>query len=203
MSVAQAYGAAVRAIAPRFRVQAYPKRSAFRIVALTSLILVGCSDGMSQWDYAHNGVGVIMPEERAHLLEGGCPDLPLGKGTGYWTPTLEDIGRVEGKLAEILARELQGEQSGLTPRAYVRQYAGMTLGGETWIVVRGTHAELISALTDAHMARPFYIRWFRKSPEDPAYWRGGGLRFCNAGRLVFAVAFDAQADTSTPVSMSK
>jgi hypothetical protein len=61
----------------------------------------------------------------------------LGITPPYWTPSFEDIARVERQLKPYLAGETNPQAKGIDtkPGSYKRQYLGYTNDGRRWIFV--------------------------------------------------------------------
>jgi hypothetical protein len=86
--------------------------------------------------------GVIFPPEKAKTLLKQCSrDEPNGI-TGYWLPQTGQIVELEHRLPALLERKIQQMADAAEPHGphmpnYLRQYAGLLIGGRKVIYVNG------------------------------------------------------------------
>lgn len=93
---------------------------------------------------------IAMSQERVQLIDTGVifsaehversgADRALGVTRPFWTPSPEQIARIETQLKRYLGRVTPAKAKVIAARlgSYKRQYFGYTDGGKRWILVNG------------------------------------------------------------------
>lgn len=80
----------------------------------------------------------VIPFAKSGYLRGPCE--PEGALTG-WTPSAEDVARIEDRLVEIETKLRKASRGRLGKDDYVRQYTGVVVGTERQVFLQATLAK--------------------------------------------------------------
>ena len=131
------------------------------VVAMSSLLTATTADTTQLFDPAH---GVILSGSEGRAIAEACGGT---SSAAHSTLTPIDIGRVERKLAPLLAEDLQNSGSTAVPHEYYRQYASGRLGPRSAIFVNGFHeSPFLSSGKESNWRRSAVI----VSDGGDSYW---------------------------------
>jgi hypothetical protein len=102
-------------------------------VFATSLAMATTAEEAPVFDPTH---GVVLSGSEGKAIAAACGGTS-SEARSTLTPI--DIGRVERRLAPLLAEDLRNSGSSSVPREYYRQYASGRLGARAAIFVNGFH----------------------------------------------------------------
>lgn len=169
------------------------------VAVLCTIGLAGCHRQSDLWPAKATDWSIIVPARYAPVIVDRCRPLSQAAATTYWTPSQDQVRRIESSLLVALDSTLTGQGSSLRAKDYLRQYAGMQRDEARWIYVAGAHRELYLDLLREYHDRSLLFRLTHRSPAGSEYWRRTGHGFCDAGYLAFAAKIDAA--TYKPVEL--
>lgn len=137
---------------------------------------------------------VLPASEGPRLLRSCSPTPEDGAGAwnpaGFWEPDAATAREVETRLPALLDSVLplvdhaRGRPGTLRSADYVRQYVGITRGGERLVYVHGLAEGILKMLDETHGTR------------QPAFdWRRYALTVCDGGVGLFGVVYDPRRGT--------
>jgi len=131
--------------------------------------------------------GVVLPQEEAAKLASQCSRPSPGQVDSYWTPSKEDIDRLETALPAFFRKQahdwrgflrkpnLTDEDADKLLAQYVRQYVGFVIAGKKIIYVNAVAGWGIG--------------------DHPELWQTKAIRICDGGSITFGVEYDPASKT--------
>jgi hypothetical protein len=116
----------------------------------------------------------IFAGDRALELTEQCSRISPGPVESTWTPSASEISAMEPALLERVRQELTTANAQEDAAAYIRQYAGLVIGGR----------------------RVIYTHGFIERIDDPDEgWRTHARIICDGGPITFGVEYDPATRT--------
>jgi hypothetical protein len=150
-----------------------------------SVVILATLVGMSACKSERNSGALIpswaavLPSQNAAAVGQPCGP-PLHAAEGIWSPTQEDISRLERELDRVLEKSLARSAlpDSLRPAVtdYYRQYAGVVVNGKRLINVTGFHRQYLAAV--------------QRLNADTTAWRTQPVLFCDGGEFYFGATYD-------------
>jgi len=161
-------------------------RAAVRLTNMRlSVVILAALLGMSACKAERNSAALIpswaalVPSQNAAVVGQPCGP-PLHAAEGIWSPSQEDIRRLERQLnlvlEESLARSLLPDSLRPAVNDYYRQYAGVIVNGRRLIYVTGFHRQYLASVQQLH--------------GDTTAWRTQPVLVCDGGEFYFGAAYD-------------
>jgi hypothetical protein len=159
-----------------------PHDRAMRAFIILAFLCVAGS-ALAQTDDAFQpNTGAIFPAHSARVLTNQCSRFAPDP-EGVWTPSAEDIARLEPTLFSLVNDELRREGDQYGPRtaaSYYRQYGGLIVGGRRIIYING-----VVNLEQRMIAMSEITRNHRSLD-----WRTQTFLLCDGGTTTFGVEYD-------------
>jgi hypothetical protein len=127
---------------------------------------------LSSFALAQRAKSVVLPEKEAKRITDQCSRETPSEVTGTWTPSPEDIKKMEAKLSDIKNLRakccIKGQQIE-DPEQYYMQYAGIISNGKKLI----------------------YINAFDgPEPGISKFWKERSVMICDGGVTAWGVLYD-------------